>query len=89
MRRIFHDNDSVVFGVMCSLLSKKQLIEKHLLSSLTVAERNVWGGCKIFTCAIRLPTPQLWIIAILTNVGYIFLCCPMKSKLGSPLIFRK
>ena len=77
-----------VFGVMCVLLSEQQFVQKNLLSTLGIVHGNVWGGGKVLPFPVCLPTPQLGVVTILTDTGYVFLCRPVKSKAVDSLALR-
>ena len=89
MVRIFHNYDVSRLGVMDAILTKKQLIQYHLLS-LTVAQRCAWISSKVLSCPIGLSIASATttgIISIRANTVDFIFACSMKSQARFALVF--
>lgn len=98
MNRVFHDYDVtwiivlIRVGSTCMVnttLSKKKFIQKHLLPTITVAERHGRCSRKILTSSVYLPlsTPVFGVKTFLADARYVPFSGTMKSKLSLLQVF--
>jgi len=86
---VLHHNDIIMLRMMNFTLSQQQFIQKHLLASFSVLQRNGRRGGKVFSAAIHLTSSHSIVITALADAINVALRSTMKCQARVPAGCRK